>query len=281
LADSDSSKQADPPCAQDKPNWIARCIRAVQRHLQERRAYKELESPIDRAARSTSRASWVIAILTLVNVGVGGATYFVLGGQLDEMKAARESGDKSTTAQIGVMQTQAAAMQGQLQQMKTTADAAHADNAAALSSQSRPWVSFGISGPIKGGTSLKITIQWQNVGHSPALKMRVNSQLHIIKEGDRPPEPLVTFDRSHGDDVISYGVLLPGQVSTQVLVYNSGIILTENDMQFLVGKKFSLWIIGRSEYLDATGSNHFTMFRGDYIPDIDMFVYTEDGNDAN
>ncbi len=44
--------------------------------------------------------------------------FFVLMGQLGEMKAARESGDKSFTTQLAVMQAQTRAIEGQLDQMR-------------------------------------------------------------------------------------------------------------------------------------------------------------------
>jgi len=81
-------------CAQEA-GWITRHINGYKRRLQTRRAEEQHESPVDRASRSTARATWLIAVLTLAMAGVGVSQYLILSGQLEEMRATRESGDRA------------------------------------------------------------------------------------------------------------------------------------------------------------------------------------------
>jgi hypothetical protein len=53
--------------------------------LQRRRAEKAKLAPADRAALSTARATWAIAILTLVTIGVGVSQFVIFNRQLNVM----------------------------------------------------------------------------------------------------------------------------------------------------------------------------------------------------
>ena len=170
MADEGSRDQT-PPRGGEKPNWIARGVGAVQRQLEKRRAEKKQQSPADRAARSTARATWFIALLTVATIIVGYSQFVIYKRQLDEMRATREGGDKSFAAQLAVMQAQATAMQGQLNQM--TVD-------------QRPWLlSHDLTVEaidvvpdipmIMIGADHKIT----NFGQSPAMDVFINTGLFI------------------------------------------------------------------------------------------------------
>ena len=122
MADRNGCGQPQPPCDGEKPGRVARGVGTVQRYLEKRRTEKKQQTAADRAARSTARATWAIAFLTIATIGVGIAQFHIYRGQLDEMRATREGGDKSMADQMNVMRTQAKVMQGQLdllaQQMK-------------------------------------------------------------------------------------------------------------------------------------------------------------------
>jgi len=128
--------QASAPSSRSNEGWITRRVRQTKRHLQQRRAEKAHETAIDRATRGTNRASWVIAIATIVTAGAAISQYFVfdrqlasMNGQLDEMKAARLSDDQSSAQQLDVLQSQAGAMQQQATAMRGQLDALKAANA--------------------------------------------------------------------------------------------------------------------------------------------------------
>jgi transposase-like protein len=77
-----------------KPSRFARSIQYFKGYLEKRRAKKAKQNPVDRAATSTARATWAIAILTAVTIGVGWSQYrifdrqlTVMRGQLDAMEA--------------------------------------------------------------------------------------------------------------------------------------------------------------------------------------------------
>jgi hypothetical protein len=85
----DNEQDAPEPqaiAAQPKPSWRTRVIENFKCYLQERRSQKKKQTPTDRAAISTARATWAIAILALVTVGVGISQYVIFNRQLNVMK---------------------------------------------------------------------------------------------------------------------------------------------------------------------------------------------------
>ena len=103
MADSGNSQQTDSPSQPEKPSWVARGIGAIKSHLEKRRAEKKQQTVADRAPRSAARAPWVIAALTVAPIFVSVSQFIIYKGQLDEMRATREGGDKSTVDQLNIM----------------------------------------------------------------------------------------------------------------------------------------------------------------------------------
>jgi hypothetical protein len=114
LADHDSGEQQNPSENLQKPYWIARSVSGFERYRNQRRTENDHESAADRSSRSTARATWAIAILTLVTIAVGGSQYIIFGRQLDAMQATREDGSKAMADQMAIMRDQVKTMQGQL-----------------------------------------------------------------------------------------------------------------------------------------------------------------------
>jgi hypothetical protein len=85
LADQESDGQADSPSAQNKPSWIARRVSGMKRYREQHRTERYHESAADRASRSTARATWMIAVLTVATIGVGFSQYIIFNRQLDIM----------------------------------------------------------------------------------------------------------------------------------------------------------------------------------------------------
>lgn len=88
---SDSTKA---PVPNGKRDWLVWVLTYPQRYLQQRRADRQKENATDRAARSTARATWAIAALTIAMIGIGALQWSTLhdtdksiAGQLREMQA--------------------------------------------------------------------------------------------------------------------------------------------------------------------------------------------------
>lgn len=174
MNNQESGEQETNPRTNPQPRWIARRIGAIKYCREKHRAQKQEETAIDRAARSTARATWAIAFLTLVTVGVGVSTYFILEGQLTEMTNTRKSGDTSTTAQLKVATDAASA-----------AKAANDIATQALITSQRPYVIhhqpfggaadqikiFSADGKKFGGIIL--TPYWSNLGNTATRRLRI------------------------------------------------------------------------------------------------------------
>lgn len=176
MADQDSRDQSRSPGGGKKPNWIARGFGAVERYFEKRRAEKKQQNPADRAARSTARATWFIALLTIATIGVGISQFRIYEGQLNEMRAAREGSDKSFAAQLAVMQAQTRAMQGQAQAMQGQLDQMTADQ--------RPWLAVSdlrfndiVVYPVGAGILIDTSYKVTNLGRSPATDVFIKTAL--------------------------------------------------------------------------------------------------------
>jgi hypothetical protein len=107
----------------------------------------------------------------------------------------------------------------------------------------RPWISFSADlVPIKSGEPLKLTIQWKNVGHTPAFQMFNQSWLWPVKKGESPPGALTKLGViPNGGAIKSHGFLLPGQFANQNVSWNNGILLTTDDIKLLEDNQITLW----------------------------------------
>jgi hypothetical protein len=120
----------------------------------------------------------------MVTVGVGVSTYLIFDKQLTEMRTARESGNKATADQLSIMQTQAAAMQRQLDELRES----NRINLETLRSVQRPFVTSPsvFVRPIEvNGTNLgwRIGPTFYNSGNTPASGVRTWVNYFSPKEG--------------------------------------------------------------------------------------------------
>lgn len=167
LVDSSGSNQSQPPGRPSNPSWPVSLLRKIQGQLEKRRAKQKQEAPADRAAKSTARATWAIAALTLAAIAVGVSQYVIFNRQLDEMRRTREGGDESMAAQIRIMQDQAKAMQTQAEVSRQ-----------ALLASDRPWLQVAGFNVERLQTDQQNVYTWtdlklRNVGHSPALDIHI------------------------------------------------------------------------------------------------------------
>jgi hypothetical protein len=179
LADRDGTDDPTNPRPKEKTDWVARCIGQLQRRRDARRTEKYHETTIDRASRTTARATIFIVIFTAIGACLAASQAIVSYRQLDamtaqltEMKTTRLGGDASTAAQMALMKAQAESMGGQLAEMRA---------------QQRPWVNLG--GPIAatefqcnglgGGIFLRISLNLKNYGHTPPRHIAIGTTIKI------------------------------------------------------------------------------------------------------
>ena len=86
MDDEVSAQHTNNPTAGDLSSRQIWPIGKIKTYLEKRRAKEKEENASDRAARSTARATWAIAFLTIATIGVGISQYIIFGGQLDVMK---------------------------------------------------------------------------------------------------------------------------------------------------------------------------------------------------
>ena len=197
MADGNGCDQPQPPCDGEKPNRVARDVGAVQGYLEQRRAEKKQQTDADRAALSTARATWAIALLTIATIGVGISQFLIYKWQLDEMRATREGGDKSTVDQLNIMS-------GQLSQMNLA---------------QRPWIKLekieptSLTSDDAYGVSFWAKVIVSNVGHSPAQNVSVTADL-LIQDFDLSSDEDMRAACRRGDTgswIIPGRPIFPGQ----------------------------------------------------------------------
>jgi hypothetical protein len=87
LDDKAGSDEGQHPSRDRHPNRVWRSIGTVRRYFEQRRTEKAHETAIDRATRSTKRATWIIAIATIVTGAIAYSQFRIMRGQLDQMQA--------------------------------------------------------------------------------------------------------------------------------------------------------------------------------------------------
>jgi hypothetical protein len=86
LDNQEGAPEAQQPTQPSKPTRVSRAINEIKSYHERRRAEKSKYSPSDRAALSTARATWFIAVLTLVAAGAAISQYVIFDKQLSAMK---------------------------------------------------------------------------------------------------------------------------------------------------------------------------------------------------
>lgn len=166
-----------------KRPMVIRIFSALKRYENRRRRRAEKEnSPHQVNERMMARWTRHVGLFTagLVLVGVFTAIVFyrqlnVMQNQLGEMKATRESGDKSTADELGVMRDQAKAMQDQRALMQQQLLVMQDESAIRISELS-PKMKLEIitdvapAGMVPAGWY--VTPKWQNTGQTEALEFR-------------------------------------------------------------------------------------------------------------
>jgi len=142
-----------------------------KRALQARRTKRQAETGQDRAARLTANATVAIAVATAVAALVGVAQWFVLSGQLNEMRGATEDTKRAIEATIRVAD-----------EAKRQADIARES----LTGQRRPWIDFGepeVDEPLTftsgGAVTLSIKVRATNYGESPAINTTFTNRSYL------------------------------------------------------------------------------------------------------
>jgi hypothetical protein len=188
LADQDSSN--DPgtrSVISPRPGWL---IQGIKHKFHERRTKNNQQNSVDRAATSTARATWAIAVLTAVTIGVGWSQYRIFDRQLtvmqDQLKEMKSSGTQ-TDSLIETNKKLAEAASVQAQAAKDAAITAH-DN---LIASQRAWISptnFSLVAVTDARHPLQVQMTYQNVGREPARNIR-NNMIYGYIRNPIPQEP--------------------------------------------------------------------------------------------
>lgn len=163
------------------------------------------EEKIDRDLVRWTRA---LAIFTGVLVVASILQFWVMRGQLDEMKATREGGDKSMADQMAVMRDQAKAMQGQLAiTQQEMADTRQTQRAFITVSDYVVTKASGDSGGNASCWNFQPVIV--NAGGSPTMDMRYSTEvIYKIRPLPRRPGAANSLVSAPSDPDILFGVSL-------------------------------------------------------------------------
>jgi len=289
--ENDEGENVTQPARHHEKHWWTRLVAYVLRKIDGRKTKKLQETPADKAARITARATAWIAFFTFVSVGVSTFTLIVLKRQLKEM---HDSGaDTHTLAQAADTESRkmsnvsdAADQIRQASQDMVVQDQRIADNAhnslgasnkqaqAALDatvknfqSDQRAWLGVGDytysivdTGPIaSSGTVL-------NSGKSPALDIfcRITGTTKV-KGND-----LIDSDIVYPSTllILKQGTVFPNQH----FPLNAGGIPMESEAQkiWFANVQSGAWIqyfFGEVRYKDVSGSDHWTHFCTQFVPE--------------
>jgi len=181
------------PNRENNRNWIGRRIDNIQSYFQNRRAKKKEQTPVERAALSTSWATWVSAIFTFAVVVVGVFQYYTFKKQLS-------------------------VMQGQLD---------------ALETDQRPWLQpkmqlVGFRFTKDGDAEITYFLDYWNVGKSPARNIFsrvvavIQTHENAIKSTDDERAQCDLARKDSENRVIQGIFLFPGQ-SAHPLIGGVGV----------------------------------------------------------
>jgi hypothetical protein len=177
--------------------------------------------------------------------------------------------------QLTTMNSQLKEMIRQYPELQKSADAAHDAAVVArdtLMLDQRPWVglmgSNHFAAQIEKGSPIKISLDFQNVGKTPALnEFSVN---HFSNHPIRSPMP--NFDDCSKKEAGAPITLMPNAIANVNITTDTPgsagipIIITDADLDLLSSEKVQLFIYGCVWYDDTFGIAHRTDYCLQYIP---------------
>jgi hypothetical protein len=183
----DKDGPLDNECSGDGPNdeignsrnhWWIWLIRYTKRKLKDRRAKKQNESTIDRAARKTATATIWMAFLTLMLAVISGGGIWISYKTLKEV----QSSGTQTAETISSLKSQAASLDGQLGQLKESNNTARET----LIANSRAWIGIQSASSIApvADTDLVVSVPYINTGRQPAMNLTYAINGFILPEKD-------------------------------------------------------------------------------------------------
>jgi hypothetical protein len=206
MENADKSDNTNPPIQQ--PRWYRRLwfTRYVERKFQERKAKKEKESPTDRAARITTKATVWIAAFTVVMALVGAGTLYEIieggsdthdlavaakaqaekmGNMSDAAEKIRQAAEGIVTQEQRIADNAQKSLDASNRQSKAALDAATSQ----FRAENRPWISLQNVRPTDGRNipdpdvpnNWYVTYDVVNTGHSPATRVEIRGFITISK----------------------------------------------------------------------------------------------------
>jgi hypothetical protein len=271
------------PLPPRRPRWLKVFVAEIERQRRKCRRLHHRESAPDRAARRTATATVCIAVFSVVSAGVTFFTYWVLSGQLEEMRSSgKQTGQiiermkeaNETTKKVAVAaQTQATAMGGQLDAMKTalaqtdrliaaaTVQAGAARIAAITAQQQiRAYVFVKPFAEVYGLDSRQFLQTWimlRNAGATPASEVLVTASVDALL--DAPSDN--RFDKGERIAKID-SVLDPSGETLQA----AGLVTVHRPFEqseidaIATGKDEKVYVWGRITYRDVLREMRHTYF---------------------
>jgi hypothetical protein len=311
LNDTDNGAPAERQIEQFCRERWTRLVRYVKRKMSQRKAKKQDEAPVDKAARITASATRWIAIFTLVSVSVNVGMFFVLRRQLKEMHdsgvdthtlaqaANTEAGkmsDVSTAAdkirqaaQDMVTQDQRIADNAQKSlkandsQSKASLDASNRQSQNALDAtinnarlDERPWVTlsrFQLSKEPEAGKDITIQCSFLNSGKTPALHVAPQGKLYIA-EGFIPMTQFSPFEQPFSQTIVAPG-------ANQIGFTTKPQQFQARDIERYTNKIAPLYLHARITYKDTFGREHWTTVCASKHYGETEFSYCADGNEMD
>lgn len=247
-----------------QPSWLLRRLKKIQTSPQKGRAKAEKQDAVEHAANSTAWATWAIAFLTFVTIGVGISQYVtfdrqltVMQEQLDEMKSSGKQTDEAIKA------------------TNRLADAAVAANNLAIFAN-RAWLGVlppSLSQMPTMGVISKIVIPAINAGKSPAKVISFAASAHVYLEFPDEPEYFITT----GGKIPSQSVLVPGQGTSAPFDYTPERV----DMARLNAGIGNLYIYAKITYSDLIGGGMHVTRSCHYAVAVNAFATCAKYNDAS
>lgn len=218
MEQNEAGQSTNAPVNAPSRNWGGRLIGYIKRKRHERKAKKEKETSVERAARLTSQATIWIAVFTVaMAIFAGGTLYEVIDGSSDTHKLAQAAKDQSQAALV----------------------------LAAQEMPGTPKIQVDWVGAYRGFDRPFADVRLRNAGGGVALDARVAVEIQF---GGEPPNPKSYPFRKDGyhDDIDK--IILPSPTGTGVVPREYGRPLPEAEISSITYSNAPEYIFGVFEY---------------------------------
>jgi hypothetical protein len=256
-------------------DWRTGFINYVKRKVHERRAKKQNETPVDRAARHTANATIALAVFTIVLAGTSVGTVWILKNQLIEMheggidthaladaskKQAKAAKDFSVSADS--INSEISDAESDLYTMAGNSAGAIRATEGAMRLEQRAWVAaVNIAGVPVVGQPFITQVTAINSGRTFAKQFTMTSNVQIGPAGMTPQ-----FDQDTAKTYKSLSLLAPNgtYIAKNTITGEGSLPLlpnpTQTDLDNFKSGAREILIFGRMDYVDIFKNPHWSTF---------------------